>query len=254
LFAICRTASADVTFVWLKDGRMLAGQIDPRTDDERLWLRSSGTAFVLATSVAWSNVEAGNIGGKQVESAELKKRVEELEPQPIANQLAAPAAKNEPITHLPRPITQRLAASRIESLEVEARVANWDRDAEDDGIEVRIYPRNTFGETVPVSGQLTVELVARNQLPLDHPDAFPRLGRWSLRADADDFTAGGAVYRLPFRSLHPTTNQSLERHGLVKATLLVFGQGRWEGESPTYLHRFNPVRDDLQRERNVRDR
>jgi hypothetical protein len=141
--------------------------------------------------------------------------------------LAAPAATNEPITHLPRPITQRRAASRIESLEVEARVANWDRDAEDDGLEVRIY---------------------------HHPDAFPRLGRWSLRADADDFTAGGAVYRLPFRSLHPTTNQSLERHGLVKATLLVFGQGRWEGESPTYLHRFNPVRDDLQRQRNVRDR
>ncbi|MBP86708.1 MAG: hypothetical protein CMJ64_08330 [Planctomycetaceae bacterium] len=253
--ALCRTTVADVTLVWLKDGRMLAGEIDLRTNDERFWLRSTGTAFVLATSVAWDNVEVANVEGKQVHRAVLKERADELKSKAIeASSVIAPASASESLMHLPRPIITRNAASRVQAIDVEARVSNWDRDAVDDGIEVRLHTRNIYGTAVPVSGQLIVEFVGRKRLPLHDAKAFPQLGRWSLRVDADDFGPHGAVYQLPYRHSGRATNLTLNTHGLVTAKLFVFGHGRFEAETPIYVQRFNPVRDDLTRRRTARDR
>ena len=247
-----RTTAADLAFVWLKDGRLLAGEIDPRTNDQRLWLRSSGAAFVMATSVAWDNIEAAKLGAKQMQSSTLKAHLEEHPPQHEPTPSPEPAEAAAGVLHLARPILPRHAASRVESISVEAHIANWDRDAEDDGIALRVYPRNALGEAVPVSGQLIVELVARNRLPVHNPDAFPRLGHWSIPVRAEDFEERHGVYRLPYRQPRDAKDLTLERHGLVKAALLVFGQGRFEAEATTYLQRFNPVRDDLLRQRNYR--
>lgn len=247
------SSRAELAFVWLKDGRMLAGEVDSHTDSERLWLRSSAKTFVLKTSASWQSIAAAKIGGKQLTTDELMQVATEIKTAVPEGHGAAKAARHA-VTHVLQPRIESNAAARVESIEVEARVANWDRDAQSDGIEIRILPRNVFGNVVPVSGQLLIQLVGRNRLPLRDQDAFPRLGRWSLRTHANDFASRGAVYRLPYRNSKPPTAQTLESLGLVEAQLLVYGQGRFEADAPIYVRRFNPVRDDLRRQRSMRDR
>ena len=249
-------SASDLVVVWLQDGRMLAGQIDPRTNDDRLWLRAGGPAFTVATSAAWKRIKVVNANGEQLPIDEFAKQIDRFRPkQPEA--LAAPpdprAIANQ-TTVVTRPLQHRNAATRVTSLDIEARVANWDQDAAIDGVEIRVFPRNTFGEVIPASGQITAQLLARNRLPAHNDNAFPRIGRWSVRVDTSDFGHHGAVYRLPFRGRHPDKESSLEPHGLVEVSFYVHGQGRFESDATLYLQRFNPIRRDMQRHTNDRDR
>lgn len=257
---LCSSSSAtasSLVVVWLEDGRMLAGQVDPRTNDERLWLRSDSPTFVVATSAVWEHIKAVNANGERLSVAEFSKRVDEFRPQQaLPNAMPGPAREvvENATTTVTRSIQQSNAATRVVSLDVEARVANWDQDAATDGVEIRVFPRNTFGEIVPISGQITATLVARNQLPVHDRNAFPQLGRWSLQADTSDFGPSGAVYRLPFRGRHPDEEFSLEPHGLVEVSLYAFGQGRFTSDAAVYLRRFNPIRRDMQLRVNDRHR
>lgn len=243
--------------IWLEDGRMLAGEVDPRTDDERLWLRSTAPTFVVATSAGWEHIKAVNANGMLLSVDAFAKRVDQFRPQQVdAEALPLPdrAADANVTTAVNHPNQQPNAATRVAFLDVEARVANWDQDAETDGVEIRVYPRNTFGEIVPGSGQITATLIARNPLPAHDPDAFPQLGRWSLQADSSDFGPHGAVYRLPFRGVHPEAEISLEPLGLVEVSFYVVGQGRFTSDATVYLRKFNPIRHDLQSHAADRDR
>lgn len=236
---------------------MLVGEVDPRTDEQRLWLRSSSPTFVVATSAAWEHVKAVNANGTRLAVEEFAKRVDEFRPEePDPNALPVPAASSTPnfTTTVIRSIPQHNAATRVTSLDVEARVANWDQDAATDGVEIRVIPRNTFGEVIPSSGQITATLIGRNQLPTRDHNAFPQLGRWSLQSDTSDFGPYGAVYRLPFRGRHPDQDLSLVMHGLVEVSFYVAGQGRFTSDATIYLQTFNPVRRDMQRHANDRDR
>lgn len=246
--AVPSVGAEEPVFVWLQDGRMLAGHVDARTDEERLWLRSSSATFVLTTSVAWTNIDAASVDGQKLSAEQLQHRADDLKsPVPADHLQLGVRALNEPVMNLPRPLLNRADATRVASLAVEARVANWDRDAEVDGVEIRVLPRNIFGEVVPASGQLLVELTGRNRLPIRDQQAFPRLGRWSMRVEANDFAAHGAVFQLPFRNTRPDAEPVLELHALVEATFIVFGQGRFDAEAPVYVRPFNPLRDDLRR-------
>ena len=242
--------ASDLVVVWLQDGRMLAGEVDPRTNDERLWLRSVSPTFVLATSAVWEHIKAVNANGERLTVEVFAERVDQFRAkQPDANVLPAPAreAPAKMTTSVTRPFQPSNAATRVASLDVEARVANWDQDAATDGVEIRVFPRNTFGEIVPISGQITATLLASNPLPADDSDTFAQVGRWSLQAGSNDFGPQGAVYRLPFRGTHPDKELSLEPYGLVEVSFYVHGQGRFESDATIYLRRFNPIRRDMQR-------
>ncbi len=259
LVAIAAPVSAladDLIVVWLNDGRMLVGGVDPRTDNERLWLQTTGTSFVVSTSADWDNINAVNANGERMSPDTFAKRVDEFSTDAPAPPVATNTnnVTSNVTTHVPRPLLRRNEATRVASLEVEGRVANWDRDAETDGIEIRVIPRNAFGEAIAASGQITATLIARNQLPTHDPNAFPQLGRWSLNADTSDFGSHGAVYRLPFRGKHPDREFSLEPHGLVEVSFYAHGYGRFTSDVPVYLYKFNPVRRDMQRGSTGRNR
>jgi len=249
--------AGDLVVVWLEDGRMLAGEVDPRTNAERLWLRSVSPTFLLATSAVWEHIKAVHANGERLTVEEFAERVDQFRPkEPDANALPLPAREAAANVTMPvtRPFAQPNAATRVVSLDVEARVANWDQDAATDGVEICLFPRNTFGEVVPVSGQITATLFARKRLADDDPNAFPQLGRWSLQADTNDFGSSGAVYRLPFRGPHPDEEALLEPYGLVEVSCYVFGQGRVTSDAAVSLRRFNPVRLDMQRHAADRNR
>ena len=232
---------------------MLAGEVDSRTDDEKLWLRSSAKTFVLTTSASWTNIAVSNVGRKQLTANELKELAAKIKTRVPKNHGLYDVRDNTS-THVVQQQIDSNATTQVQSIKVEAHIANWDRDAESDGIELRISPQNAFGKVVPVSGQLLVQLVGRNRLPVRNQDAFPQLGRWSLRTNISDFDFRGAIYRLPYNKSKPPTDQTLETLGVVEAQLMVFGHGRYEADAPIYIRRFNPVRDDLQRQRRVLNR
>ena len=249
--------AGELVVVWLEDGRMLAGEVDPRTNDDRLWLRSSSRTFVVSTSAGWEQIKAVNAGGVRLPVDEFSKRMDEFLPkggEPTELPAVASAGIPNVTTPVIRSIPQKNAATRVTSLDVEARVANWDQDAETDGVEIRVFPRNTFGELVPVSGQITATLVGRDQLPTREHSVFPQLGRWSLQADTSDFGSYGGVYRLPFRNRHPDQDRSLVQYGLVEVSLYVAGQGRFTSDATIYLYPFNPVRRDMQQHAHDRNR
>lgn len=257
VFAQQRIVDAgELVVVWLADGRMLVGEVDPRTNEDRLWLRSSSPSFVVATSAAWEHIETVNADGMRLPVEEFAKRVDEFRPkeeEPNVLPVAASATPPNVATPVSRPIPQHNAATRVVSLDVEARVANWDQDAETDGVEIRVFPRNTFGELVPASGQITATLIGRNQFPTRDHKAFPQIGQWSLQADTSDFGPYGGVYRLPFRGRHPDQDRSLVQYGLVEVSFYVAGQGRFTSDATIYLQTFNPVRRDMQLHAKDRD-
>lgn len=77
--AVPRFAGArDLVVVWLEDGRMLTGEVDPRTDGEHLWLRSTSPTFEIATSAAWERIKAVNANGEKLAVAEFSKRIDEF--------------------------------------------------------------------------------------------------------------------------------------------------------------------------------
>ncbi|MEO8494278.1 MAG: hypothetical protein ABI614_04355, partial [Planctomycetota bacterium] len=135
--------ASDLVVVWLEDGRMLAGEVDPLTDDERLWLRSVSSTFVVATSAAWEHIKVVNANGQRMPIAEFAKRVDEFRPrQADANAMPMPvgAADANVATPVTRSFVPTNAATRVASLDVEARAANWDQDAATDGVEIRVFP------------------------------------------------------------------------------------------------------------------
>ena len=250
-------ARAERVMVWLRSGRVLTGEVDLRSNPERLVLRAASASFLLTREVAWDEIKSIRAGAKDLTAATFRERIAEFatklpeahfsnQARMIPNHAATIMPRNAvPRNAVPRNYVSRNAATKVASLAVEARLANWDRDAEIDGLEIRIQPRNVFGNVVPVAGQLLATLVGRDQQPVAGRDAFPQLGRWSLQTDTNDFGPFGAVYRLPFRAAQPADNDSLALHGLLETTLFVFGQGRYEADAAVYLQQLNPVRRDL---------
>ena len=241
--------SAERVKVQLQDGRVLDGEVDPRTDADSLWLRFQYSSLSLSSPYAWSRIVTVQVGQKRLSSEEFR----ELSGTLINNDVpiesrAANRAQNWII--LPRSNRRANGAARVASLWATARLANWDRDAEMDGLEVCIVPRNLRNELIRVPGNWRVTLVARNHQPPRNSSDFPELGKWSVRVDAGDFHDGCAVYRFPFRrSADPQTDLSIRSIGLVQLQFQAFGHGLFKAETPVQIRSQDPVRRDLQRRR-----
>lgn len=251
-----RTAPVDsLVHVTLRDGRHWLAAVDHRTNDELFWLRFTRGNASLSTAVTWDLVESVQAGNSRHSAAEFRAVAKQFVSRlPAAfgssagvspgDTNASPAWQLGPSPRGPGNVPQSLA--------IEAQVANWDRDAEMDGIEIRLLPRSAWGTTLPFDGNMTVELLGRNQLATTERGSFPDLGRWSQVVRAADFTAGwGAVYRIPFRQLPPEQDLTLQSWGWVKVSVQGRGIPMLEAQAPVHLRTFNPVRDQwLDQQRN----
>ncbi|MGN6136169.1 MAG: hypothetical protein ACTHOU_16910, partial [Aureliella sp.] len=65
-------SAGDVTTAHLKDGRVVSGQVDIRTDDRQLWLRRSGDDFDLVSAFAWNEVAGGTAAGQRLDDEQLR--------------------------------------------------------------------------------------------------------------------------------------------------------------------------------------
>ena len=64
--------------VALASGRHFSGEIDPKTDQEHLWLRSSRPGVTLLRPIAWNRVVSVDLPEEQVRGDELLAAVQML--------------------------------------------------------------------------------------------------------------------------------------------------------------------------------
>lgn len=238
-----RAGAAERVIVHTRDGRILSGEIDARTGADDLWLRLSEPSILLLSPVAWRDVESAELQGRQITRDELQKATATLKteiPKGIFGQPSAPAAPS-------LPVDPAMPALRVQSLAIDATIANWDSDAEVDGLEVRVYPQAADGSAVPINGQIVVRLFGQRFSYIEIREDVTEIGKWTERLRPRQFTAadGSAVIRLPFRVLHPEFDLDVRWFGQVNATLNVAGQGVYDASVPVVLRSFSPLRDYL---------
>jgi hypothetical protein len=266
LLAGCLTLSvraaaiaADEVAVQLSDGRTVSGEIDGRTDNTFLWLRRTAPAIILRSAFPWKQVIRAKRGNEELSVKQLRLLAQQAKSDAATNPATLPPrhhATAPPIVIPPAAYGRQphwRAADRIRSLHVDAVVANWDDDVEDDGLLVRIYPLTVDGRLIPVTGILQVTLTGRALSGTRRRDNFPEIGRWSKRVRAVDFGPDGAVYQLPFRNFRPEQDLDIDVDGLLHARLSVPTQGVFHAsDANVRLRRLSKFRDRLQLQRGRR--
>lgn len=251
--------------VHLNDGHIACGYVDERTDEERLWLRVDAPWMTLISGYRWNRVH-------HVVATDHPQR---MEPIPLPSLPLVPTLPEPELLPLPdgslnripqgsRDVGFPMSASSplrrrndgdtqsIASLHIEATPANWDRDAATDGLHVRVIPMNAEGLAVRIGGVVDFELIGQRHRthqrhPLRDDEAFPTLGRWTIKLAPHETDSWGTVVKLPFRNFHPQTDLDIDVQGLLTARLRVPSVGTFEASDAwVTLRPVNRLRDDHQ--------
>jgi hypothetical protein len=255
--------AAETVVAHSRNGQILTGVVDERTTARRLWLRLAAPNIVALGSVDWRDVKWIEAQGRNYSAEEFRPEAMRLKSTIPDNVFAKIVAqRDQSVDNDRRDRAQRRRIwPQVQSLRIEADLANWDRDAEVDGLEVRVYPQAADRSVVPVSGMLTAQLFGQNITPdeMFEParEDYSRLERWSVRLARLDFageelSGHEAVIRLPFRRIHPEFEVDVRNFGQLNASLAVDGQGVHDATVPVILRSYSPVRERLQQYR--RDR
>jgi hypothetical protein len=201
----------------------------------------------LSRSIHWRDVRQATVRGKNL-SPDAFKRVA-LEIRSLDPQENIQSAEHELAAIEARPrivVAQNTLPPFVRAMRIDARLANWDGDVEDDGLELRVEPLGEFGEVVPVDGLLSVRLTGVRRRLERHRQYFSEIGHWAQRVRAADFGPDGAIYRLPFQVVHPEFDLDYGSSGQLHAQLGVTGQGSFEAVAAVRLRAPNLVRDQLE--------
>jgi hypothetical protein len=240
--------------VEVASGRIFTGEVDGRTNEQRLWMRSGSDSIVLLRPIQWDRVVAARAAGLELSGKQfrdllvaLQKKLGQPVPPETGTLVIVGNARNGNSENRSPTTSETAPSGRVRSLAIEATIANWDSDVEVDGLLLHVYPLDADGRVVELSGTLQVDLVGRDIGAIERGRPFGRLGRWSKRVRPGDFGSRGAVYRLPFQSVHPEFDTRISPHGAVHTRLAVAGQGVFETtESDVRVRPASAVRDDLQ--------
>ncbi|NQU25660.1 MAG: hypothetical protein HQ567_30605 [Candidatus Nealsonbacteria bacterium] len=241
--------SVDPISVDLISGARLVGQLDARSDRSQLWLRVEKGSAVLLRPIRWEQVAQARVADKVFTPEQLRQSVEQTrlrnparqEPPGPPNRISLripPSAPDPALAAEGRwPISRSATLSRpatVRSVAFDATVANWDADAEMDGLLISVYPLDANGRVTAVRGMLQVNLREHVASTITRRRSPSRLEYWTRQVRVEDFGADEAVYRLPFQRMHPeydTTNWGI--YGAVHVRLSVPGQGTFEATEGT---------------------
>lgn len=242
------TASA-VVEVTKANGAILTGQVDSRSDHRQLWLRNDEERVSLAVSISWDEISRAQVDGNEISRQGLAEQLLPLATTRPVSDVLLDSIELQPARHTDS--IRRGVGERVSSLQIAACLANWDADAQPDGVELYVVATNRRGFSVPVRGNLQVQLLGLKQTSR-HRHRPGELRRWSESVQPSHFGPSvsdgslGARYRLPFRSLEPTSDWRLGPEAVVHARLGVYGAGSFEATTPIVLRQFSPLRDELQ--------
>jgi hypothetical protein len=258
-FVTCQAWAAETLTVKLNDGSTLTGELHRRTNDDHLWLRFGDSRAVVLRGIAWDDLVEARSGGKPIEAAAIRalaaEQPAESETETVADTVAEPTSDTvagEP-TYAEQAHDLLGFAPRVASVDFEVNLANWDQDVEMDGLVLRLFPLDTYGQLTCARGTLNVELVAARRVDFNEvrnargqlPD---RVGQWTVRVNADEVTASGVAFKLPFQTNHPEFDMNWATHGLVHVRFVVPGQGVFEDSvDGVRMRPYAPLRDALER-------
>jgi hypothetical protein len=196
--------------------------------------------------LTWDLVQEIQVGPKRFSAAEFLAVAKNFaSTPPTLSSLSADANLHSAPSTTVVQRTVVSALNRVHSLELEAIAANWDRDAETDGIALRVLPLGLDRRVLAVDGVISVQLVGREFVTGRSDQEFPLLGQWSQRVRSTDFRGQeGAIYQLPISRQHDH-ELNLLSIGMVQGRLQATGQGHFEATAPTRLRPYNPIRDQL---------
>lgn len=255
------TGQSRLIRVELANGRTFTAAVDTRTSEERLWLRFDRQTAVLYRPVAWDDVSSAEYGGQTYSADELR----QLAPQIRSRRSESPAAEFVPRSPESIPAESTEVANetyaemaqaalsqspRVQSIVIDAYLANWDADVEVDGIALSLTAIDCFGAPAAVDGTLNVELFAErrsrlNPPPLQHREDLQRFGTWTKMVRAE--YGGEQFFLLPFQAVAPDFDAAISNYGLLHAKLAVPGHGVFEASvSDLRIRPISRNRDRLQ--------
>jgi len=68
----------EVVKVRLQNGRVLTGEVDPRTNADALWLRFRYSSLSLSSSFAWSRIESVQVAQRRMSPDEFRQIADDL--------------------------------------------------------------------------------------------------------------------------------------------------------------------------------
>ena len=239
-------AGATTLEVRVASGRSFVGEVDPRTNDQQLWLRSRDGGFSLTRPIDWSRVVQATVDETAYSRDELRVVAVEL----AAATLAADQALEQQVPRRAVVATGQQEirpVARVRSMDVDACVGHWSATPEADGLWLNVVARDEWGTPIAVQGTLTAELVSMDMGSTPKNRHFPVIGRWSRTVRAEDLGAAGMVYRLEFQAVHPDFVHQMMSHGMLLVRLSVPGQGTFEATVDRLRIRpYSRFRDELQ--------
>jgi hypothetical protein len=254
--------------VQLADGRVVTGVVDDATTSEVLWLRSTEPGIVIQSGFPAGGIAQITSQGEALDAREFLGRAAEtasaLSEEFWSTYWAVTLPAGWPHAAAVAPCGMASIApgpffpTRVAAVRIEARAANWDADPETDGLLVEVIPLDAFGRLIPANGSLTLSLYGRavqyfTGQRRDREAAFPEIARASFPVQPPDFLAGPAVYKLPYRGLHPESKFGVAWYGLVNARLSVPGAGTFSASDDTVSLRASSwMRDAHQTQRGSR--
>jgi hypothetical protein len=261
MIAAARSSEGEELRISVASGREFSGYVDARTDNDRLWLRSEGTAIEVVRPINWQRITGAELGGRQLSVAELRQMADQLKSPSDLKERRLQSVDEDNVavrdtgdrsqqTHAEQ--AQTAAASPIRSVDFDAQIANWDGDVEPDGLLIHLFPLDGNGNMTPVSGTLWVEFIAPrrrkyHEVPQGRGVSVGPIGRWSRMVNPSDLTTRGVVVKLPFQAVHPSFDDGINTYGLVHLRLTVPGHGVFEKVYDGVRTRrvFTPTRDAL---------
>ncbi len=183
-------------FVELEPGRRVAGEFAGMDARGRLWLIHREAGIELRSGYGLNRITRILVQGKPISLAAFRDDKTPPAPPwriPLQDPPLSSAQNGPPLGPVLPPVT----------LEAAAEPANWDDDAEIDGLRVYLTPRDAFRRPVPVNGQLSAVLVSGTVRPgqlfaSDDPLLAAELQRWGRPIRSQMPGPAGVVIDLPF--------------------------------------------------------
>lgn len=209
-------------------GFQVEGEFVGMDAGNRLWLISREAGIELRSGYHVSKVANARVRGKLVPLDSLTKgNPATLPPFRVPPAVPPPVVRHSlpgPRDPFPRPP----AVGTAKSLDVVAELANWDEDAEVDGIRVYITPRDARGRSVSVGGQLSAVLESNDLIPgpiRQGGNRAPRveLHRWGKPLRKQDFGPEGVVAELPFDGRRRPDLHGVDLLGRLRVRLSIPG-------------------------------
>lgn len=247
------TTLAKSVTVHVQSGRSFVGAVDPKSDQETLWMRfeSAGRIKVLRP-IKWTRVRGIETDNGPVDINRFRASVaDRATPSTLVPDWPSPSVASFDATSPSLAAQAKRAlgfSSRPVAIVASARLGQWDKDVQPDGIEVVVTALNDRGDPIEVSGTVSLEFIVpqavdREQAPRQHGSRLTTVARSAHAVTSRDYRGDGAVLRMNFRRNRPL-DRSYFTHGILHVRMTIPGHGVFRTSVEDMPHRtYSQVRE-----------